>query len=271
MKKLLRRLFPGQNRHITDVGLPLGKTAYVVGDIHGEIRLLAQVLERMVPMIYRDLETGLEPSLIFLGDYIDRGPDSRSVIDALLNLPATLPAGCEVRYLRGNHEQAALDFLDDPLTGPAWLEYGGIEMLASYGIAASVGTTAPPQLRALRDSLAAALPREHLAYLRSLEDMVILGGYIFVHAGIRPGTPLERQKTEDLLWIREPFLSSSRNHGHIIVHGHTIVDNVTILANRIALDTGAYATGTLSCIRLHELAVEVLDTAPQNRRSERNS
>jgi len=233
---------------------PDGVCLYAIGDVHGERRCL----ERLLAVIARDaeehrVEDGLQPLLVFLGDYVDRGPDSRGVLDLLCARAAASAAGTgpACRFLLGNHEAAMLDFLRNPADGAEWLSYGGAEALASYGVRASVGIVSAARCRTLRDSLEERLPEEHRAFLESLEPMAVLGDYAFVHAGIRPGVPLERQRLEDLLWIREPFLSSPRPHGKVVVHGHTVTDVPQILPNRIGLDTGAYATGVLSAVALH--------------------
>lgn len=224
--------------------IPAGYLVYAVGDIHGETALL----DRMVDLIRAD--AGDHPPsrivLVFLGDYIDRGPDSRGVLDRLTGNP--LP-GANLRFLLGNHEAVMLDFLSGGVGGAEWLRFGGVETLASYGIAAA-GAPTPVRLAQLRDELEAKLPPQHLHFLRGLENSCVTGDYAFVHAGIRPGRPLDAQIPEDLLWIREPFLSDPRPHGHVIVHGHTVTPQPDLHPNRIGLDTGAYATGVLTALRL---------------------
>ena len=244
---------------------PNGWCLYAIGDIHGEIRCL----ERMLAAIDQDqsLDAGTgRPLLLFLGDVIDRGPDSRGVLDRLCRLKAEAANGCgyACHFLSGNHEAAMLDFIADPVAGAEWLSFGGAETLASYGIRASTGIFDPARCRSLRDSLDERLPAAHRAFLQSLEPMVTLGDYLFVHAGVRPGVSLDRQKQEDLLWIREPFLSSSRFHGKVVVHGHTPVVEPQILDNRIGVDTGAYATGILSAVRLCEQDCRVLTVSGEH-------
>ncbi len=230
---------------------PNGWCLYAIGDIHGEIRCL----ERMLAAIDQDQNLdagGNRPLLVFLGDVIDRGADSRGVLDRLCRLKAAAVdgSGYACHFLSGNHEAAMLDFIADPVAGAEWLSFGGAETLASYGIRASTGISDPIRCRSLRDSLNERLPSTHRSFLQSLDPMITLGDYLFVHAGVRPGVSLDRQKQEDLLWIREPFLSSSRFHGKVVVHGHTPVAEPQILNNRIGVDTGAYATGTLTAVRL---------------------
>lgn len=222
---------------------PAGVRAYVIGDIHGERRLL----DKMLRAITDDFATVTDRQgvAVFLGDYVDRGPDSRAVLDCLIADP--LP-GFQHHYLLGNHEAAMLDFLADPPSGHPWLDFGGLATLTSYGVRASAGSQNAARMRQLAQDLAANLPDPHLKFLQTLSPSLTLGDYLCVHAGIRPGTALDRQSVEDLIWIREPFLSSRRYHGKMIVHGHTVVDTPEFWPNRIAIDTGAYAGGGLSAL-----------------------
>ncbi len=226
-----------------------GVRLYAVGDIHGESALL----DRLSAMIADDMagRPDRRAVVVFLGDYVDRGPDSRGVLDRLTAGPLPAPlAGAETRFLAGNHESALLDFIDDPVAGARWLDFGGAEALASYGVRASVGVRDRGRLRELRDHLTDRLPDAHRRFLETLEDWAVYGDYAFVHAGIKPGRALKRQRRDDLLWLREPFLSSPLRHEKVIVHGHTIVDAPEIRPNRIAVDTGAYATGVLTAVVL---------------------
>lgn len=225
--------------------VPPGQIVYAIGDIHGEADLLRRLLERLRQDMAE--RSDLAATVIFLGDYIDRGPDSRGVLDLLLADP--LP-GAKVRFLRGNHEQTILEFLVDPLAAADWLRFGGVETLASYGLRAPPGPTGPDRLRQLAAGLAERLPPAHLSFLRTTSLMVAVGDYVFVHAGIRPGIPLNQQKQDDLLWIRDGFIDTSFRASHVIVHGHTISDEPVLLPHRIGLDTGAYASGTLTAIAL---------------------
>lgn len=245
--------------------VPAGLCVYAVGDVHGHSRALDRLLDRIGEDFAAVRTSGEDDGgitralIVFLGDYVDRGPDSRGVLDRLCALAAG--GGLPCRFLLGNHEAAMLDFLQNPAAAAEWLGYGGVETLGSYGIRASVGTTDPVRCRALRDDLLSRLPDEHLTFLKGLESLVLLGDYAFVHAGVRPGVPLDRQRTEDLLWMREPFLSSRRHHGKIVVHGHTVVDQPQFLPNRIAVDTGAYATGILTSLALHGTAQRTLNVS----------
>lgn len=244
LSAMLRRQPPAPPVPVEPPSIPAGFLVYAVGDIHGE----AGLLEAMLDAIRAD--AGDHPPsrivLIFLGDYIDRGPDSRGVLERLTGNP--LP-GATLRFLLGNHEAVMLEFLSGGAGGAEWLRFGGVETLASYGIAAA-GATTPARLAQLRGELEAKLPPRHLDFLRGLENSCVTGGYAFVHAGIRPGRPLDAQVSEDLLWIREPFLSDPRPHGHVIIHGHTVTPEPDMHPNRIGLDTGAYATGVLTALCL---------------------
>lgn len=224
-------------------GLPGGLRVYSIGDIHGRVDLLAELHDRINAdaVNYEGVKR-----VVYLGDAIDRGEESRQVIEHLLSEP--LP-GFEAVYLMGNHEFAALTFMDDPESIAGWLTWGGREMLYSYGIKCGLSPS-PEELNRLSGELKMTMPPEHVALLENGELSHRAGGYYFVHAGIRPGVPLEDQRFEDQLYIREPFISSTRNHGAVIVHGHTISEQVQFLPNRIGIDTGAYYTGVLSCLVL---------------------
>ncbi|MCI0431432.1 MAG: serine/threonine protein phosphatase [Rhodospirillales bacterium] len=225
---------------------PAGRRIYVIGDIHGR----ADLLRQLRAMILSDAESHRNRRLVAvcLGDYVDRGLESRQVFDLLLDEPLS---GFEEIRLLGNHEQAMLDFLEDPAIGPAWLYYGGAATLYSYGINAQAR---PPEgaerFAHLSAELARQLPARHLEFLRRLALYHVEGDYLFVHAGIRPGVPIERQQREDLLYIRDEFLNFPDSHGHIVVHGHTITADPVVRANRIGIDTGAFATGRLTCLVL---------------------
>ena len=223
-----------------------GLRIYAVGDVHGRLDLLTATLAR----IRADLAARPHPRprLVLLGDYIDRGPDSRGVLDALIALQASaLPTS----FLLGNHDSYVAEYLQDPDWYDRtyhWLadNMGGNATLASYGVPDA--SAARPA--ATRAAFAAAFPPEHMAFLDACVLWIRIGGYLFVHAGIRPGVPLDEQDRDDLIWIREPFLDSTDDFGFKVVHGHTIVPAVEHHRNRIAIDTGAVRTGNLSCLVL---------------------
>ena len=224
---------------------------YVIGDIHGR----ADLLEAMIAAIARDLnERPVEDSLtVTLGDYIDRGADSRSVLDRLVRNP--FPTGFVA--LKGNHEDMLINFLANPSSADHWRWLGGLETLHSYGVDVA------PLRRGLRyeeaaDSLRAAMPPEHLNFLATLRPMLTVERYFLCHAGVRPGIPLSRQSENDLLWIRDEFLESTVDFGKIVVHGHTPIQEPELRANRINIDTGAFMTGRLTCAVLEGTAVRFL-------------
>ena len=225
--------------------VPQGLVVYAIGDVHGQADLLAALLD---PIIREAAERGHSTALVCLGDYVDRGPASRQVIEALIASKAA--PGLEARFLRGNHDQSLLDFLAEPATGPDWCEFGGRETLASYGVTPPRVRDAPEQWEKAREDLAAALPASHLAFLQKSELSLELGDYFFAHAGARPGVPLSDQSDRDLMWIRQPFLGDDRRFEKVVVHGHTPAEAVHADHRRIGLDTGAYATGVLSAVRL---------------------
>lgn len=224
---------------------PPGWRAYAIGDVHGQLDLL----DRLLADIAADHE-GRAPArglIVLLGDLIDRGPSSAQVIERVRTL--TLP-GFQVVTLAGNHEEVLLRILEgDSAQIGGWLKFGGAETLASYGVDAATFRHMGP--REAQRCIANAIPEAHRTFLHRLGDSFRFGDYLFVHAGIRPGIPLEEQSLEDLRWIREPFLSDMRDHGMTVVHGHTISDTVEEVGSRIGIDTGGFATG-----RLTALAVE---------------
>ena len=197
----------------------------------------------MISAIYRDVEEhGVNALTVTLGDYIDRGPASRGVLDRLIGNPFPTPFVA----LKGNHEALLEAFLANPAVGKHWRSLGGAETLFSYGV--PVGTLRTEKdFTEAADRLRAVLPAQHLAFLQSLKTSFSQGRYFFCHAGVRPGVPLENQTEEDLLWIRDEFLNCKIDFGKIVVHGHTPRPEPEVLPNRINIDTGAFATGRLTC------------------------
>ncbi len=214
---------------------------YIIGDIHGR----SDLLDRIVDEIYRDVEKhkGGECLTITLGDYVDRGPDSRGVLDRL----ARNPFPTDYVALKGNHEVLFESFLRDPSTGDAWRRLGGLETLHSYGIPVNelmLGRGYDDAVRALR----AAVPKEHLRFLSALKPSMSIRDCFLCHAGVRPGISLENQSLEDLLWIRDEFLNSTADFGKIVIHGHTPREWPDVRPNRVNIDTGAFASGRLTCL-----------------------
>ncbi|MGK2924341.1 MAG: metallophosphoesterase family protein [Lysobacterales bacterium] len=252
MAALLDKLRRGA-REPAQPAYPVGKRMYCIGDIHGRADLLAE-LQRTIVADAAGFDGQCQ--LLYLGDYVDRGEQSRQVLDLLTAGP---PAGFEQIHLLGNHEQAMLDFLLDPVAMAGWLTWGGSATLRSYGIHAGV-VGSRRELLALRDRLDAALPHHHREFLVSGHPAHAEGSYYFVHAGVRPGVPLEKQAIEDQLWIRDEFTQSQAHHGAIVVHGHSISEQVEFHPNRIGIDTGAFATGVLTALVLEGEQQRLLQT-----------
>jgi serine/threonine protein phosphatase 1 len=235
--------------------VPAGLRIYAVGDIHGRVDLLNKLLARI------DTDIPLRPTVrtiyVFLGDYIDRGSSSRATIDRLIKHRETH----ESVFLKGNHELIAIKCLSDPSLFDHWMRLGGLETLKSYGVApetlADVRHTAE-----LQAAFFNALPQAHIRFFRDLQNSFACGDFFFAHAGVKPGIDLSRQKERDLLWIRGEFLSSSDDFGKIIVHGHTPTSEIEVGPNRINIDTGAFATGRLTCLVIEDGSLSVIDTSP---------
>lgn len=237
----------GARKDKTDgrASFPIGRVGYAIGDIHGRADLLARMLDRL-EQDFRAVDAEA-PIIVFLGDFIDRGPESRSVIDLVLT---GRPHGFRRYFLKGNHEAAMLAFLDDPVAGKAWLAHGGLETLASYDVRPlpTAGSGASDFKRASQ-ALAECLPPSHRQFLDGLERYVMLGDYCFVHAGVDPARKLEAQTDADLFWIRRRFLEDTRKLPFKVVHGHTPSEAPHEDQRRIGLDTGAYFSGLLSAAR----------------------
>jgi len=219
-----------------------GTRVYAIGDIHGRVDLLRALHQT----IHEDAYAAQAPRnvVVYLGDYIDRGEASREVIDCLIEEP--LP-GFERVHLLGNHEDSLLQFLGDLQVGPGWIAYGGAATLRSYGV---TPPSSDRELPRVQEALRARLPRHHLDFLRRLAVKHVEGDYFFVHAGIRPGVPLDAQVPQDMLWIRDEFLRADADYGKVVVHGHTIRDRPEVKRNRIGIDTGAFASGVLTALAL---------------------
>ncbi len=220
-----------------------GVRIYAVGDVHGR----ADLLRALLAHIDADLAAyPIEQSVqVFLGDYIDRGPYSREVLDHLIKRRREH----SMVYLTGNHENCAAEFISNPSVWPNWKSIGGVNTLLSYGVTPSIGDD-PRELKELSTAFRQALPDDHRRFLESLALSFTRGDFFFTHAGVRPGIPLEQQRQADLLWIREDFLLHEEDFGKVVVHGHTPTREPDIRPNRINIDTGAYATGRLTCLVL---------------------
>jgi len=235
-----------------------GRLIYAIGDIHGRCDLLEQLLH----LIDEDARAaGIKPVIILLGDYVDRGPGSRQVLAKVADLLAE--PSREVRALRGNHEDMLCAFLDDYRTGPSWLDVGGGETLRAFGLTPALRSDEEGWQK-LRDALADAIGRKGHDMLRALEIIAIYGDYLFVHAGVRHDLPLDGQSVEDLLWIRHPAGSGDQPFEKMVVHGHTAAPAAFIGAHSVSVDTGAYATGVLSCARIMDDDICFIQTRRRN-------
>lgn len=219
--------------------VPRGRRVYAVGDVHGHASLLARIQQAI------DEDMAAHPGVaaveVYLGDYVDRGPNSAGVLDALIARKLTHNAVC----LSGNHEAVMKEALASPEAFARWLGMGGRETVTSY-----LGPRRAHDEATLWQAWRSAMPRAHLAFLDGLETRFVCGDYVFVHAGVRPGVPLEQQSAEDMMWIRRPFLDCGDWLGHCVVHGHTPGREPEFRSNRINIDTAAYATGRLTCLVL---------------------
>jgi serine/threonine protein phosphatase 1 len=223
--------------------LPEGVRIYALGDIHGR----ADLLKEMFTLIDRDLEHNpvSRPIEVYHGDYIDRGPSSAQTLDLLIERGRNRMAV----FLKGNHEAYFLDVLRDATLLENWRQFGGLQTLMSYGVLPSLNAGVSEQIELIR-LLNDVLPEEHLRFLSGLQPSFVCGDFFFVHAGVRPGISLKQQEEADLLWIREEFLDSDADFGKFVVHGHTPVSQPDKRKNRINIDTGAYATGNLTMLRI---------------------
>jgi serine/threonine protein phosphatase 1 len=234
--------------------LPEGVKIYVFGDIHGRLDLLDKCLSQIDRNIASS-ET-VRPLLVFLGDYIDRGPRSRETVERLLQLSTRR----DCIFLSGNHEQLAIRSLDDTATLTKWLRLGGLETLSSYGIKAA-RNSASQKISTLQHAFREEISGAHLDFFVNLKSHFSCGDFFFAHAGIKPGVALSDQSERDLLWIRDEFLRSSADFGKSVVHGHTPVTQVEVRANRINIDTGAYATNLLTCLVIKKQELSIIDSS----------
>jgi serine/threonine protein phosphatase 1 len=224
--------------------IPPRTRIYAVGDVHGRDDALIALFTR----IDEDLKVqpSTEPIEVFLGDYIDRGPHSRQVLDLLISRRRHR----NIVFLKGNHEECASYALNDPSMLSEWKHIGGISTLLSYGVEHARWEQGSEAQRDIASAFRQALPDNHYDFLQALALSFSCGDFFFVHAGVRPGIPLWRQSQRDLLWIRDDFLLHEEDFGKVIVHGHTPTQKPDVRPNRINIDTGAYATGRLTCIVL---------------------
>ena len=245
---MLSKLFRSRNELVSRAppAVPEGTVVWALGDIHGRLDLLRPLVEAVAADLQSSGAT--RRMVVFLGDYIDRGPDSRGVLQLLAQLSDR--PGVEWRFLKGNHEQAMLSFLDDPSAGPKWCEYGGDQALLSYGLRAPDLVHRTEAWGRVAADLRHKLTAREVAFLEDLELSVAVGDYFFAHAGARPGRALDRQSPEDLMWIRRTFLDSKLSFEQVVVHGHTPTTRVYADERRIGIDTKAYESGVLTALRL---------------------
>lgn len=260
---MLSKLFRSRTQVATPAApaVPDGTVVWAVGDIHGRLDLLQPLVEAIVADLHASAAT--RKMVVFLGDYIDRGPDSRGVLRLLAGLSAV--QGVEWRFLKGNHEQAMIGFLDDPVAGPKWCEYGGDNALRSYGLRVPDLAHRTEAWARVAADLRHKLTAGETAFLENLELSVTVGDYFLSHAGARPGVALDRQSPADLMWIRQPFLSSRTAFEQVVVHGHTPTPSVHADHRRIGIDTKAYETGVLTAIRLEGRERSLLQSVGQRR------
>jgi len=256
---MLRRLF-GLAPATRPGTVPAGQAVYAIGDVHGRLDLLEDLLAHIREDVAQHPSDSAR-SLIFLGDYVDRGPESRGVVDVVLS--DLLPGFSTVR-LMGNHEEAMLSFLDGESDGLDWMSFGGLETLLSYGVPLRSLPNSGEAVRALQTALIEAVPERHVVFFRNCLLHYSVGDYVFVHAGVRPGITLEKQTQTDLLWIRDDFLRvRAALPGRVVVHGHTICDLPQNRGQRINIDTGAFVSGRLTCLVLRGNERRFLSTGDQ--------
>jgi serine/threonine protein phosphatase 1 len=241
MFQTLRQIF-ARGDAVPAAAIPPGQRVYAVGDIHGR----RDLLEVLVAAIDADDAAAppAETTVILLGDLVDRGADSAGVIA----LARAWQQRRRVRILAGNHEEMFLRSFTSLETFRHFLRHGGRETVLSYGV--DRAAFAQADMEEAQEMMRAAVPAENIAFLKGFEDMIAIGDYLFVHAGIDPRVPIEEQKVHDLRWIREPFLSHAEPYGQVVVHGHTISEAPEDCGNRIGIDTGAFMTGRLTALVL---------------------
>lgn len=249
MLNLIRRIFGAQPMLVQTrprIVIPEGRVAdiYAIGDIHGRFDLLQSVEGRI---LMHGARLGRPVIVVCLGDYVDRGPESKAVIEHLLK---PLPPPFYRLHVCGNHDDIFLSFLKDDAFDPLWLEFGGIQTLASYGVDAQYLMRMDPSGSELKKAARLAVPSSHVKFLENLPVAISIGRNLFVHAGMVPGRPLEDQSDADLMWIREPFLSEGPDLDILVMHGHTPGDDFSYGPNRIGIDTGAFASGRLKALYL---------------------
>jgi len=248
----------GKTKRLTvaNARVPAGDRVYAIGDIHGRVDLL----KRLHDQIAKDAQTaapGIRKTIIYLGDYVDRGFNTKELIDFLIDSP--LPDFAPV-YLKGNHDEYFVNFLQTALDGAPWLKYGGDATVYSYGVRISEDVLPEQRLEHICERLRETVPERHLAFLSQLKLAWTVGDFLFVHAGVHPDRPWDKQVSQDLLWIRDEFLDSDRDFGKIVVHGHSVTETPDVRDNRIGIDTGACYSNVLTCLVLEGDSKRFLST-----------
>ena len=232
--------------HFLDARGPEGVRLYAIGDVHGRLDLLAAMHHRIESELEQDQPADWR--VIHLGDYADRGPDSKGVIDFLIEAQKRDPRHL---MLAGNHDIGFLDFLETPDPDGLFMRYGGVQTALSYGVSLTADASWFGKAETVKRGHAAlveAVPQSHVDFLRSLTFSVSFGDFFFCHAGIRPGIPLEQQNPQDLSWIRDIFHNHPGLYPKIVVHGHTPVPEAEVKANRVNVDTLAWQSGNLTAL-----------------------
>ncbi len=256
---MLSKLFR-KNKDVLRKGqaIPAGHRIYAIGDVHGRLDLLKQLMETILA---DDRQRGqADTQIILLGDLVDRGPDSAGVIDYVMNL---MNSGLRIRCLAGNHEEVMLTAIEEPSpeTARFFFRVGGRETLMSYGLKQDALESV--EWAALAEMITSVVPQSHVEFLQNLENMIVIGDYAFVHAGINSSLPLDKQKLQTLRWIRQGFVDQDDELEKTIVYGHTISENVVKGPSRIGIDTGAYKSGKLTALALEGGEQRFLDTSKQ--------
>ena len=252
----LRRLFASRTETPPAPRVPEGERYYVIGDIHGRDDLFAALIEAIER---DDREAGeADTTVVLLGDLVDRGPDSAGVIDRAIDWGQQR----KVRYIAGNHEEMFLAAFKDKGMLRHFVKHGGRETILSYGIPRKRYNEL--SINELQEELPKIVPKSHRKFLKTFEEIIFVGDYALVHAGIDPKRPLDEQKRKDMLWIREKFLQHDGAYSHVVVHGHTIFDDVADAGNRIGIDTGAYRSGKLTALVLENDTRRYLSTSDRD-------
>lgn len=236
--------------------VPENCRVYAIGDIHGRVDLLQKIHDIILDDVVV-VDSDIDLTVVYLGDYVDRGMHSREVIDLLIGEPLH---GFKSVHLMGNHDKEMLDFLENLQLDASWLGLGGGATVYSYGVRVPRDVEVSKRFIHIRDELRRHMPDSHLRFLKGLKASFSVGDYFFTHAAIDPGRALDNQKTEDLVWGNEKFLGYGDVFEKMVVHGHTVVDKPVVYENRICVDTGAYLSNALTCLVLEDNTYRFIST-----------